>query len=179
MSRRKTTTTGTAAPEAEPMEQEEVSEAPPETRRTRSGRKVRTPAALLDSGAAVRTPTRRSRRTALQELPVEEENNAEVAELRPEGLPEEKLDMPAESEPCVPAEPQPEEAVEEEAPDAAVNGSGDGAAAPTETGPPSTEDIPDKKRKRSNSESSVKQSQTIPMGKPKSGRVWKDRNKQR
>lgn len=178
MSRRKTTTTGTAAPEAEPMEQEEVSEAPPETRRTRSGRKVRTPAALLDSGAAVRTPTRRSRRTALQELPVEEENNAEVAELRPEGLPEEKLDMPAESEPCVPAEPQPEEAVEE-APDAAVNGSGDGAAAPTETGPPSTEDIPDKKRKRSNSESSVKQSQTIPMGKPKSGRVWKDRNKQR
>ncbi|TKS68272.1 Coiled-coil domain-containing protein 86 [Collichthys lucidus] len=108
------------APEATPAE-EEVQEPPPETRRTRSGRKVRTPAALLDSEAPVRTPTRRTRRSVLQE------KNTEVAERVPESVPEEKLGMSAEPEPAAEADSHPSE------------------PAPAETGITSTETIPKKK----------------------------------
>ncbi|XP_070832655.1 coiled-coil domain-containing protein 86 [Chaetodon trifascialis] len=157
--------------------EEEVQEPPPETRRTRSGRKVRTPAALLDSEAPVRTPTRRTRRSVLQELPAVEEKNTELAERRPESVPEEKLAMSAEPEPRVGAEPA-ESHAEAAAADTRrsdVNGSGDAHQSEPETGPVSTETVPKKPRLAS----SGKQNPVIPLGKPKSGRVWKNRNKQR
>ncbi|XP_010739256.3 coiled-coil domain-containing protein 86 [Larimichthys crocea] len=148
------------APEAphaeEEEEEEEVQEPPPETRRTRSGRKVRTPAALLDSEAPVRTPTRRTRRSVLQE------KNTEVAERVPESVPEEKLGMSAEPEPAAEADSHPSE------PAAAETG-------PTSTDT-STDTIPKKKPRLGASEP---QKPVIPLGKPKSGRVWKNRNKQR
>ncbi len=156
--------------------EEEVHDPPPETRRTRSGRKVRTPAALLDSEVPVRTSTRRTRRSVLQELPAVEEKNTEVAELRPESLPEEKLSMPAEPEPCVPSEPAAEPLAE---PAADVTANGDShlsKPAPVETGPTSTETIPKKKPRLGSTE---KPKPVVPLGKPRSGRVWKNRNKQR
>lgn len=149
--------------------EDEVQDPPPETRRTRSGRKVRTPAALLDAEAPVRTPTRRTRRSVLQELPAVEEKNTEVAERRPESVPEEKLGMSAEPEP---AEPQAEAAAADPH-RADVQQSG---PEPAETGPKSTDTVPHKKPRLGLSE---KQKPVIPLGKPKSGRVWKNRNKQR
>lgn len=151
-----------AGPEAE-----EVQDPPPEARRTRSGRAIRTPAALLESKAPVRTPSRRTRRSALQELPVVEERNTDEVEQKPEGLSEEKSSMSAEPEP---AEPKSE------------GGSGVSAdshlsrSAPAETGPTGTETVPQKKPRL---DPSGKQNPAIPLGKPKSGRVWKDRSKQR
>lgn len=138
-----------------------------ETRRTRSGRKVRTPAALLDSEAPVRTPTRRTRRSVVQELTVVEENNTDVTVRTPESLPEEKLSVSAEAEPQAEA--------------AAANVSGAGTThvsgpAPAETAPSSAETVPKKKPRLGPSGA---QNPVIPLGKPKSGRVWKNRNKQR
>lgn len=154
-------------------EKEEVQVPPPETRRTRSGRKVRTPAALLDSEAPVRTPSRRTRRSVLQELPAVEAKNTEEVTRRPESLPEEKVSMSAEPEPCTVSET----AADTDGSD--LNGSGDihlSGPAPVERGPTSTETAPKKKPRLV---SSGKQNPVIPLGKPKSGRVWKDRNKQR
>lgn len=147
-------------------EEEEVQEPPPETRRTRSGRKVRTPAALLDSEAPVRTPTRRTRRSVLQELPAVEEKNTEVVERRPESLPEEELSIAAEPEPHTEAAADTHTAEDRHLPE----------PAPAETAPTSTATIPKKKPRLG---SSGNQSPVIPLGKPKSGRVWKNRNKQR
>ncbi|KAM3623570.1 uncharacterized protein V6R79_012813 [Siganus canaliculatus] len=148
-------------------ENDEVQEAPPETRRTRSGRKVRTPAALLDSDTSVRTTTRRTRRSVLQELPAAEDKNIEVEEQIPDTVPEEKPGTPAETEPCPVVEP-----VEPRGAD------GNDLSEPTqtETAPTSTETVPKKKPRM---ESSAVQKPAIPLGKPKSGRVWKNRNKQR
>ncbi|XP_076584949.1 coiled-coil domain-containing protein 86 [Chaetodon auriga] len=175
--RQKVTTEEQTGAQAERVE-EEVQEPPPETRRTRSGRKVRTPAALLDSETPVRTPTRRTRRSVLQELPAVEEKNTEVAERRPESVPEEKLAMSAEPEPRVGAEPaEPHaEAAAADTRRSDVNGSGDAHQPGPETGPVKTETVPTKKPRLG---SSGKQNPVIPLGKPKSGRVWKNRNKQR
>ncbi|XP_074544169.1 coiled-coil domain-containing protein 86 [Halichoeres trimaculatus] len=164
------------------MEQEVV----PETRRTRSGRKVRTPAALLDSEVPVRTPTRRTRRSVLQELPAVVEKNTEDAAQGLETLSEEKLVMDAEPESCTvsePAEPCTEAAAHTHGND--VNGSEDahpsGPATAetvlTETAPTQTTEPIPKKKPRSGP--AGKQNPAVPLGKPKSGRVWKDRNKQR
>ncbi|XP_034448932.1 coiled-coil domain-containing protein 86 [Hippoglossus hippoglossus] len=168
-----------SVPEAAHMEveeEEEVQEPPPETRRTRSGRRVRTPAALLDSEEPPRTPTRRTRRTVLQELPAVEETNTGETEHKPEAVPEEKSVVPAEPEPCTGAEPA--------GGDAHVPRPAAAAAAAAETVPAGPETVPEtvpKKvpKKKARLAPSVKQNPVIPLGKPKSGRVWKDRSKQR
>ncbi|XP_042339298.1 coiled-coil domain-containing protein 86-like [Plectropomus leopardus] len=160
--------------------EEEVQD-PPETRRTRSGRKVRTPAALLDSEPPVRTPSRRTRKSVLQELPVVEEKNTGDSGRKLESETEEKLGMSAEPEVCTgpePAELQTEAAAETDA--AGVNGGGDthqSGPAPAETAPTSPETVPLEKKPRL--ASSGKHNPVIPLGKPKSGRTWKNRNKQR
>ncbi|XP_037326935.1 coiled-coil domain-containing protein 86 [Pungitius pungitius] len=141
------------------LEDKEAQELPPETMRTRSGRKVRPPAALLDSEVPVRTPMRRTRRSVLQELPAAETKNTQEAAPKLESVAEEKLGTSVEPE------------------------SGDGASpaappgpAPAETAPTISEAPPNKKPRLV---SSVKPTAAIPLGKPKSGRVWKNRNKQR
>ncbi|XP_070683895.1 coiled-coil domain-containing protein 86 [Pempheris klunzingeri] len=141
-------------------EEEEVQEPPPETRRTRSGRTVRTPAALLYSEAPIKTPARRTRRSVLQELPPVEEKNTEE---KPVSIPEEKL---SES-----AEPEAEADTHTAEGDALPPGPG-----PAETGPTGAETVP---QKRPRVGSSGNQKPVVPLGKPKSGRVWKDRSKQR
>lgn len=148
----------------------------PEIRTTRSGRKVRTPAALLDQEPPVRTPARRTRRSALQELQVEVEKNIAATGPVPETVPEEKLSKPGEAEPCVGATPVelPAEAAED-----SHTSQDDGHVAgptPAETAPTNADSVPSKKRRL---DSPKKQNPVIPLGKPKSGRVWKNRNKQR
>ncbi|KAM4584432.1 coiled-coil domain-containing protein 86 [Odontesthes bonariensis] len=155
-------------------EEEQVEELPEETRRTRSGRRVRTPAALLDSTAPVRTPTRRTRRSVLQELPVVEEHNTVDLERKPESPLENKSNMSMEpTEPTEPTGPlsEPAAADTEKADDGIQN-----HLSRPETVPACSESIPKKKPRQ---EPSAKQIPVIPLGKPKSGRVWKDRNKQR
>lgn len=165
-----------AADEAEPGA-EQVQEPPAEGRRTRSGRTFRTPAPVLGSEAPVRTPSRRSRRSVLQELPVEvEETNTEEKPVSPA---EDRSSMPAEPEPCPGAEqPTPEPAEPQTVTPAAdtenkstVNGSGD---APLSR-PVPAEPVP----KKPHLAPSEKPRPAIPLGKPKSGRVWKDRSKAR
>ncbi|XP_041640339.1 coiled-coil domain-containing protein 86 [Cheilinus undulatus] len=152
----------------------------PETRRTRSGRKVRTPAALLDSEVPARTPTRRTRRSVIQQLPAVDEKNAEAEARRPETVVEEELSMSVEPVPC--AVPEPAEPLTEAAVDSPTNGvssNGDvhvSSSAPAETAPKASRSIPEKKPRLG---SGGEQKKVIPLGKPKSGRVWKDRNKQR
>ncbi|XP_017269537.1 coiled-coil domain-containing protein 86 [Kryptolebias marmoratus] len=159
--------------------EEPVENPPAEARRTRSGRTVRPPAALLDSQLPVRTPSRRTRRSVLQELPAVEEQNTEVPERRPES-PVEKPSLSSEPESAEP--PREEEEKEEEAPAAKpdpIQGGQDlqiPRAAPAETVPEGSNTIP---KKKPHLEPSAKQIPVVPLGKPKSGRVWKDRNKQR
>ncbi|KAM7009701.1 coiled-coil domain-containing protein 86 [Tautogolabrus adspersus] len=160
------------------LQDEGAPDPPPETRRTRSGRQVRTPAALLDSEVPVRTPSRRTRRSVIQEAV--EEKDSEVATPRAEALVEEKLSLSAEPEQCTvvePAEPCTEAAVDTLRND--DNGNGDvhvSGPTPAETVPMTTDTMPKKKPRLA---SNGKQNTAVPLGKPKSGRVWKDRNKQR
>uniref|UniRef100_UPI0037E72F27 coiled-coil domain-containing protein 86 n=1 Tax=Semicossyphus pulcher TaxID=241346 RepID=UPI0037E72F27 len=162
-------------------EEEEVVDPPPETRRTRSGRKVRTPAALLDSETPARTPTRRTRRSVIQELPAEEEKNTEDSARRPQTVAEEQLGKSEEPGPecnvSEPAEQHAESAADTHRND--VNGNGDvnmSGPAVAETVPMTSETVPKKTPRLG---LSGKQNTAMPLGKPKSGRVWKDRNKQR
>ncbi|KAK2817113.1 hypothetical protein Q5P01_025304 [Channa striata] len=164
-----------SAPEEKPSSEaghgaEEVQDALPEGRRTRSGRTVRTPAALLDSKSQVRTPSRRTRRSVLQELPVVEEKNTE---------PEQKPESLAEEEPSMSPEPEPRNVTVSEA--AAVGTeraevNEERHVSRPEPAETETETVPHKKPRLA---PSGKQDSRIPLGKPKSGRVWKDRNKQR
>lgn len=148
----------------------------PETRTTRSGRKVRTPAALLDQEPPARTPARRTRRSALQELQVEVEKNTAATEPTLESLPEENISKSGEAVPCVGRDPVelPTEAAED-----SHRTQDDGHVAgptPAETAPTIADTVSSKKRRL---DSTKKQNPAIPLGKPKSGRVWKNRNKQR
>lgn len=155
--------------------EEETQDPPPETRRTRSGRKVRTPAALLDSMASARTPTRRTRRSVLHEMPAEEEKDTENSVPILESVAEDKLTMSTEPG-TVPAEPHTEAAADTTGA-AVINGDSClSRPALAETAPRSSETVPAKKPRLG---SSGKLTPAIPLGKPASGRVWKDRNKQR
>lgn len=142
----------------------EVQDPLPEARMTRSGRRVRTPVALQVSEASTRTPTRRTRKSVLQELPVLEEKNTEQ---KSDSMAEEKPGESPKTEPCT----------ETEAPadtcrtDLNVTGT-----PPTETAPTNVETVP---KKHPRLAQSARRNPGIPLGKPKSGRVWKDRNKQR
>ncbi|XP_068583851.1 coiled-coil domain-containing protein 86 [Cebidichthys violaceus] len=170
------------------LEEKEVQDPPPETRRTRSGRKVRTPAALLDSETPVRTPSRRTRSSVLQELPTVEKKNTEEVGQKLESLAEEKLAMSVELESgdvtlSEQAEPHAQTAADTDegghvngSEDILLSGPAPAETAPAETAPTSSAAAPNKKPRLG---LSAKQSPVIPLGKPKSGRVWKDRNKQR
>ncbi|CAG5928543.1 unnamed protein product [Menidia menidia] len=173
MSRRgKTMPEEDTASKAGPGE-DEVEELPAETRRTRSGRRVRPPAALLDSTTPVRTSSRRTRRSVLQELPTVEEPNTLDKEQNPESPAEVKSNASTEPELTELTEltAQTVAAGTETAPEVEQNPPS--KPAPTETAP---ESIPKKKPRLT---PSAKQTPAVPLGKPKSGRVWKDRNKQR
>ncbi|TMS22798.1 Coiled-coil domain-containing protein 86 [Larimichthys crocea] len=148
------------APHAEEEEEEEEVQEPPETRRTRSGRKVRTPAALLDSEAPVRLPpgehgglsSRRKTRRWQSEYRRVYPRRSSACRLNRSRLRRRTVIRPSH--------------------------------AAAETGPTSTDTrtdtstdtIPKKKPRLGASEP---QKPVIPLGKPKSGRVWKNRNKQR
>ncbi|XP_030594209.1 coiled-coil domain-containing protein 86 [Archocentrus centrarchus] len=182
--RAKSVTQEKSATEAEPGG-ERIQEPPAEGRRTRSGRTF--PTSVLGSEAPLRTPSRRTRRSVLQELPVEmEETNKEDLQQKPERPAEETSGIPAEPEPCIAAEqPVPEPAEPQTAATAAdtekptLNGNEDAprsTPALVETAPVSPDPVPKKKPHLAPSE---KHNPVIPLGKPKSGRVWKDRNKSR
>lgn len=150
---------------------EELQDPLPEVRRTRSGRTVRTPTALLESVPPVRTPSRRPRRS-VQELPPVQEKPAAEPVQKPETVIEENVRT---------VEPEPAELPSDTAASVTTDAGGDAhlsRSAPTETAPTSSESAPPKNKKR-RLEPSGKQNAAVPLGKPKSGRVWKDRNKQR
>ncbi|ROL46565.1 Coiled-coil domain-containing protein 86 [Anabarilius grahami] len=149
----------------------------PVVSRTRSGRRLRTPAA--------KTPVRRTRKSVVREDP------AESIESRQESPPDEctadtKGDQcspvtetvtvtvcPDETAPAadVSQESVPDTADQTSEKENVVNNTETGSIGPTN---------PEKRaKKRTHSESSEKKTKTVPFGKPKSGRVWKERKKQR
>uniref|UniRef100_A0A3B3D684 Coiled-coil domain-containing protein 86 n=1 Tax=Oryzias melastigma TaxID=30732 RepID=A0A3B3D684_ORYME len=161
------------APEAVPEE---------EPRRTRSGRRLCAPA------APVKTPSRRTRRSVLQELPTVEAQNTVEPESEPTVEapntvePESKPSELVENESSGSTKPELEKPDKEPREAESGNASGDDDVLkrePAETAPASSEIIPKKKKKKPPPAPNVKQSAVIPLGKPKSGRVWKDRSKQR
>lgn len=138
-----------------------------ETRRTRSGRALRAPS----SQVPVRTPGRRTRRSVLQELPAAaEEQNTESPERRAES-PVKKSSL-SEPEPAEPPEDEEGTGPDLHTPRPADPDLHTPRPAPAETVPEGSEPTPKKKP-------ALEPNKPIPLGKPKSGRVWKDRNKQR
>ncbi|KAK0142311.1 Coiled-coil domain-containing protein 86 [Merluccius polli] len=142
--------TDSSGPEAAAAAEEPA--APPEVlgTRTRSGRRVRTPALLLADSQAP-SPARRARKPALA--------------LLKEGSAEEK-----EEEMVVVVEEEEGRAV------AAVRLGNGCNGAEVETAPGCPDQTP---REKALFVAGAKQTPAVPLGKPKSGRVWKDRNKQR
>nr|XP_029543299.1 coiled-coil domain-containing protein 86-like [Oncorhynchus nerka] len=167
---------------------------PPVVTRTRSGRRVRTPAVYLDSEVP-KTPTRRTRKSVIQELP--NENAENQTETKPavvvvEPVAEEALSKKLQSRESKAvanafdeAYPKP---VKSDKPVGKSLGTFIQAVShhctekENKVGPVPMETVPDRPnktaKKRTRSESNEKLD-LIPLGKPKSGRVWKDRNKQR
>ncbi|XP_015240363.1 PREDICTED: coiled-coil domain-containing protein 86-like [Cyprinodon variegatus] len=172
-----------AKSEEKPPAEERVEELLMEGRRTRSGRTVRPSTALLDSKTPVKTPSRRTRRSVRQDLPppVEEEIPEDTEQKSPL-LTVEEPDVPREpeptecTEPTEPSEPQPAQttAVEPESPEGGEHRLP--SPVPVETAPQGSDSIPKKKPRLA---PNTKQIPVVPLGKPKSGRVWKERNKQR
>lgn len=158
-------------------------ETPPVVTRTRSGRRVRTPAALLDSEVTslAKRPMRR-RGSVIQEAAVTSEtlNIAESETVNP-ATEQETL---VTTEKFIISEPAPSTGTpvnrtsldmgmrsdnsneKENRVDLSVAMTLDTCARPNEGS-----------KNRTSSESSVQHA--VPLGKPKSGRVWKDRKKQR
>ncbi|XP_062333355.1 coiled-coil domain-containing protein 86 [Osmerus eperlanus] len=141
-------------------------ELPPVVTRTRSGRRVRTPAALLDSEvpSLVKTPSRRTRKSAIQKLPENKTGNQNT---------EPNTTIPAvkqmiESPTMVKSDGVSNDACNEKENDARTILMELAIRPQIKTA-----------KRTNHSESSEKRNSSIPLGKPKSGRVWKDRNKQR
>ncbi|XP_077427793.1 coiled-coil domain-containing protein 86 [Vanacampus margaritifer] len=172
---------------------EDDQDPPPMTTRTRSGRVVRRPSGFLSSETPTRTPSRRTRRSVIPEKKEPEEQAPEPVEENPtvcvvQGTQEEETPAVSvvpetqEEKPAVCVDAEPEEPRTDAAADAAADVDITGQVskqAPVEIAPatPKTESQPPKKKPRLGP--NVKATVVIPLGKPKSGRVWKDRNKQR
>ncbi len=160
----KKTDGGDAVVKAEALDNEEDS---PIVSRTRSGLRLRTPAA--------KTPVRRTRKSVVREDPAE---STESRQESPAGecTADTKADQcSSETEPVCPdvstsADVSKESDLTSEKENVVNN---------TETESTGPTDPKKRAKKRTHSESSEKKSKMIPLGKPKSGRVWKDRNKQR
>lgn len=138
------------------------------TRVTRSGRISRPPPERGNTETPKRT-TRRTRKSVAQEPSAVDEKNGEQS---PEGSLDREADVSANPGPL---------AVSEAAAESTTHLNGSGAmdlpgSARTETAPSSVEAVPKKKSLLAPSRT---QKTVIPLGKPKSGRVWKDRNKKR
>lgn len=138
------------------------------TRVTRSGRISRPPTARAEP----ETPRRTTRRTRKSAVPEQAEVEEKHAEQIPGGLLEWDTDVPAKAEPCPVSEAGPEITSDLKENEAV----GLCGAAATETAPTGVESVPKKKPLLAPSGT---QKTVIPLGKPKSGRVWKDRNKKR
>lgn len=152
-------------------------DSPPEVvaTRTRSGRRVRTPAPLADSQAPpppspAKPSTRRTTRKAALPTPREESEEDSTTTTTP---PPSSSAVAAVSEPTTsttttsPGSPESQQTEEGR----------------TEATPGTMETAPLRPGQRSQEEvlfvPGTKHTAPIPLGKPKSGRVWKDRNKQR
>lgn len=178
-------------------------ELPPVVTRTRSGRRVRTPSALLDPEVITltKTPTRRTRKSVIQETHVISETLNKTGHQATQPCTEDgrSESMPISNTSKVEETDQvtfalikesvasiPPQVLPTEVPIISDNTSSVKSVNHTEkenrgvlnvtldTCPPHGGS-----KKRTHSESSVKHAPMIPLGKPKSGRVWKDRNKQR
>uniref|UniRef100_A0A9J7WZ65 Coiled-coil domain-containing protein 86 n=2 Tax=Cyprinus carpio TaxID=7962 RepID=A0A9J7WZ65_CYPCA len=164
---------GDRVAKAEALDNEEDS---PIVSRTRSGRRLRTPAA--------KTPVRRTRKSVVRVDPTES------TESRQESPPDEctadtKGDQcSSATEPVCPdvSTSTPADVSQDSVPDTADLMRSDQACEKENVvNNTETESTGPNKRakKRTHSESIENKSKMVPLGKPKSGRVWKDRNKQR
>lgn len=148
----------------------------PVVSRTRSGRRLRTPAA--------KTPVRRTRKSVVREDP------AESIDSRQESPPDDST-ADIKGDQCssvtvtvcpVTASSSSVDVSQESVPDTVdQNSEKENVVTLNNTETVSTGPTDPKKgaKKRTHSESSEKKSKPMPLGKPKSGRVWKDRKKQR
>ncbi|CAL1601301.1 unnamed protein product [Knipowitschia caucasica] len=130
-----------------------------ETRRTRSGRRVRPPVAFQESASVVKTPSRRTRRSVLQELSTVEDNAIQEESVC-DGVAEESEKSNTN------AIQNDQERQEEE-------------TCKAKEMPPANADRGTAPNKKPRLTPTVKPTPVIPLGKPKSGRVWKERNKLR
>lgn len=158
---------------------------PPVVSRTRSGRRVRIPAALLDSGTpATKTPVRRTRKSVIREDPAESSESI-LASEKPskEGTEQTKVDPSPTVTDVIESTKVEENQVSRQPVLDSVHlkesdetSEKENIVSKTDAG---STDPPKKAKKRTHSESNESKVKMVPLGKPKSGRVWKDRNKQR
>uniref|UniRef100_A0A1A7WW00 Coiled-coil domain-containing protein 86 n=1 Tax=Iconisemion striatum TaxID=60296 RepID=A0A1A7WW00_9TELE len=172
--------TEASASEAGPRE-DQLEDPPMEIRRTRSGRTLRPPAALLAFKTPVKTPSRRTRRSVLPDVQaaVDETNTDDKEQQSESPVQEKSSSIPTEPDSAEPTETTEPKSEPESGGTDPADGGGEpqvSTPAPVETVPASSEAIP---KKKPHLAPNAKQFPAVPLGKPKSGRVWKDRNKQR
>ncbi|XP_064191012.1 coiled-coil domain-containing protein 86 [Anguilla rostrata] len=189
-------------------ENPELELSPPIVTRTRSGRRVRIPAALLDSEvpSSAKTPSRRTRKSVIQEecTGIAESGSEEVESIKPTNLCTDYesvslgLDPETKKRKVDPSNPSEVNHVHLQTDDeSSLETIKSNRTAIQHEDLLVSDSLPtDGNREKENQvglgsvENTVTQSgqsksnvtqrqQMIPLGKPKSGRVWKDRNKQR